>query len=477
MRKISTSDLPDVGYRLKRRTQKRHLTPSTQELPPCSTLPAQAPPHSTEAERSLLGAILLDPERLIDVAPRLEPADFFDPAHRRIYEAIIKLYEKGRGIDIVTLADKLRDDRHVEAAGGSAYLAELPQSVPIAAHALEYAKILRDALLRRKLASACGDVSKLLCDPSVSAETLLERAEQKLLALSRVSPDSRPKHIAEIGSEAYDRYAALHEAKDKTSLFGITTGFSAVDELVTGLPPGHLMILAARPSMGKTALALDIARNVAGRLRKNVAIFSLEMTRQEIMDRIVASMLGVETWKLKKGELTEADFRRLGAFFDDLKNHPIYIDDDADTTLTNLRAKARREELQSGLDLLIIDYLQLIEVTGREASENRTQQVTLISRSLKNLARELHCPIIALSQLSRSCEQRNPPIPVLSDLRESGAIEQDADSVVMLYRESLYNEDCADPALTDVYLRKNRNGPAGHIELHFDGARMSFTEG
>jgi len=445
-------------------------------LSPHSSLISQAPPHSTEAERSLLGAIFLDPDRLIDVAPLLAPADFFDPAHRRIYEAVLSLYEKGRGVDILTVAEKLRDDRYVQAAGGSAYLAELPQSVPIAAHALEYANILHDASLRRMLQSACGDISTLLSDRSVSAEAALERAEQKLLALSRVSPDSRPKHIAEIGCEAYERYAALHEAKDKTSLFGITIGFSALDELLTGLPPGHLMILAARPSMGKTALALDIARNVAGKLKKNVAIFSLEMTRQEIMDRIVASLLKVETWKLKKGELTENDFKRLGPLFDDLKNHPIYIDDDADTTLTNLRAKARREKLQRGLDLLVIDYLQLIEVTGREATDNRTQQVTLISRSLKNLARELQCPIIALSQLSRSCEQRNPPIPVLSDLRDSGAIEQDADSVAMLYRESLYNEDCADPALTDVYLRKNRNGPTGHVEIYFDGARMSFME-
>jgi replicative DNA helicase len=199
------------------------------------------------------------------------------------------------------------------------------------------------------------------------------------------------------------------------------------------------------------------------------------MSKQEIMDRVIAGYLGVQTWKLKKGELTQQDFDRMGTLFDQLKHHPIYIDDDADTTLQNLRSKARRLQMEHGLDLLIIDYLQLIEVTDKAAGENRTQQVSHISRQLKNLARELQAPIIALSQLSRTVEQRNPPIPVLSDLRESGSIEQDADSVLMLYRQSMYDEDCENPAVTDVYLRKNRHGPTGRAELHFNAAKMSFA--
>ena len=230
--------------------------------------------------------------------------------------------------------------------------------------------------------------------------------------------------------------------------------------------------------MGKTSLALDMARNVAGGQGKSVAFFSLEMSKQEVMDRIVAGELGVEAWRLKKGQLTEQDFGRLGRLFDDLRQHPIYLDDDADSTLANLRSKARRQQMQHGLGLLIVDYLQLIEVTDRVASgENRTQQVSHISRSLKNLARELQCPIIALSQLSRSVEHAVPPIPVLSDLRESGSIEQDADIVLMLYCEDAYNEDAANPGTTDIYVRKNRSGPTGRVGLHFNHARMSFRDG
>jgi replicative DNA helicase len=240
------------------------------------------------------------------------------------------------------------------------------------------------------------------------------------------------------------------------------------------LDAGAFVVIAARPSMGKTSLALNIAQSAAEQ-GKNVAFFSLEMTKQSLMDRIISGILGVETWKLKKGELTEDEFRKLGPLFDGLKKHPLYIDDDADTTIGNLRSKARRQQLEHGLDLLVIDYLQLIEVTDRAASENRTQQVTHISQSLKNLARELQCPVIALSQLSRSVEQRSPAIPILSDVRESGSIEQDADIVLMLYREDAYNEDCDSPGVTDVFVRKNRNGPTGRVSLFFQAERMTFT--
>ncbi|MFO0945623.1 MAG: replicative DNA helicase [Planctomycetota bacterium] len=315
----------------------------------------------------------------------------------------------------------------------------------------------------------------LASDETVPTSEMIDQAEQQLLALSS-NPESKPQHIADVAAESYERYARLHAADDKASLFGLRTGFPKLDEILTGLVPGQLVILAARPSMGKTALALDVARHVAADQQKNVAIFSLEMTKQELMDRVIAGLLGVETWKLKKGELTEADYERMGHLFDGLKRHPLYIDDDPDTTIANLRSKARRHQMEHGLDLLIIDYLQLIEVTDRASGENRTQQVSHISRSLKNLARELGCPILALSQLSRSVEQRTPAIPILSDLRDSGTIEQDADIVLMLYRESVYNEECDDPGLTDLYIRKNRSGPPGRVELHFAKERMSFLE-
>jgi replicative DNA helicase len=436
----------------------------------------QTRPHSTEAERTTLGALLLDPEKIVDIAPMLTADDFYDATHRIIYKAIHRLYEERKPIDFVTVANELKDAKEIQAIGGSAFLADLCASVPTASHAEQYAAIIRDKALHRRLADAGTAITDLASNESIPAMEVMEKAEQKLLAISRHSTENKPQHISEIGDESYGRYARLYAAEDKAELFGIRTGFNELDRTITGLLPGQLLIIAARPSMGKTSLALDIARNVAATQRRNVAVFSLEMTKQEIMDRIVATFLGVETWKLKKGALTEDDFTRMGPLFEGLREHPLYIDDDPDTTIANLRSKARRHQMEHGLDLLIIDYLQLIEVTDRASGENRTQQVSHISRSLKNLARELSCPIIALSQLSRSAEQRNPPIPVLSDLRESGSIEQDADAVLMLYREEAYNEDCADPGVTDVYIRKNRSGPTGRVGLFFDKERMSFRD-
>lgn len=431
-------------------------------------------PHSTEAEQSLLGSILIDPDRLIDVVTQVAPEDFYDPVHRAIYRAIVKLHDERRMIDFVTVADALHSNTAVQSIGGSAYLAELGTNVPSSIHAADYAGIVRDKAVHRQLLLVGEKIQELGKDEALNSDEAMGVAEQLLLQVARNRSLSKPQHIADVGAESYERYTKLYNAEDKSTLFGLTTGFGKLDELLTGLPAGHLMIVAARPSMGKSAFALDIARHVASAQKKNVAIFSLEMTKQEIMDRVIAGYLGVQTWKLKKGELTPDDFKQMGTLFDTLKDHPIFIDDDADTTLNNLRSKARRLQLEHGLDLLIIDYLQLIEVTDKAAGENRTQQVSHISRQLKNLARELQAPIIALSQLSRSVEQRTPPIPVLSDLRESGSIEQDADSVLMLYRESMYNEDCEDRFLTEVYLRKNRHGPTGRADLHFDAAKMSF---
>jgi replicative DNA helicase len=435
------------------------------------------PPHSADAERTILGAILLDPDRIHDVAVTVRPADFFDPTYRAIYAAMCRLQEAHSPVDFVTTAEALAQDKDFQAIGGSAFLAELAQNVSTPSHADRYAGIIREKALHRRLIEAGTSIALLGQDEQLPALDALERSEQTLLQLARHTTDRKPQHIADIGEESYRRYAELHAAEDKERLFGLRTGFSDLDRMLTGLQPGHLMIVAARPGMGKTSFALDLARQVASKQRKNVAVFSLEMTKQELMDRIIAGFLGVEAWKLKKGELTQEDFAKLGTLFDGLKDHPLFIDDDSDTTISNLRSKARRQQMECGLDLLIIDYLQLIEVTDRVASnENRTQQVSYISRSLKNLARELQCPIIALSQLSRSVEQRNPPIPILSDLRESGSIEQDADTVLMLYREDSYNEDSAEPGTTDLYIRKNRNGPTGRVSLHFDHARMSFTD-
>lgn len=433
-------------------------------------------PHSPEAERVTLAALLIDPDRIIDIAPVLRAEDFHDPTYRTVYLAILRLYEARKPIDFVTVADELAPNPHFQAIGGSVFLMDLCSGTATASHAAHYAAIVRDKALHRLLQDAAFRIQALGSDEKLPALEALERSEQELLAITRHVADARPKHIADVAAESYERYTQLQQAEDKHALFGLTTGFGGLDRMLTGLPAGSLTIIAARPSAGKSSFALDIARHVAAHLGKNVAVFSLEMTKQEIMDRVIAGFLGVEAWQLKKGQLTEADFTRMGTLFDQLKQHPIYLDDDPDTTIGNLRSKARRQQMEHGLDLLIIDYLQLIEVTDQAAGENRTQQVSYISRSLKNLARELGCPVIALSQLSRSTEQRNPPVPILSDLRESGGIEQDSDIVLMLYREDMYNEDCDHPGMTDVYVRKNRNGPTGRVELFFDKAKMRFRD-
>jgi replicative DNA helicase len=435
-----------------------------------------SPPHSTDAERTTIGALLMDPERIVDVAPTVQAHDFFDPTYRKVYEAIRRLYDDRKPIDFVTVAEVLRGDNTIDALGGSAFLADLAANVPTSSHAAHYAGIVRDKALHRQLLAAGAGISALAHDEQLTAFEALEQAEQQLLAIGRHAKDSKPQHIADVGAESYDRYLQLHEAENKSAFFGLTTGFRDLDQMLTGLPPGCLVTIAARPSVGKSSFALDIARNAAAVQGKNVALFSLEMTKQEIMDRTIAGFLGVDAWRLKKGQLTPEDFSRMGALFDELKKHPLYLDDDPDTTISNLRSKARRQQMEHGLDLLVIDYLQLIEVTDRAAGENRTQQVSHISRSLKNLARELGAPVIALSQLSRSTEQRNPPIPILSDLRDSGGIEQDSDIVLMLYRQEMYNEDTDSPGETDVYIRKNRNGPTGRVSLFFDKTKMSFRD-
>lgn len=439
--------------------------------------PSSAHPHSLDAEQTLLGALLLDSERMIDVAPVTSPADFYDPLHRAVYDAINRLHDARHPIDPVTVADELKSDPQFASRDALAMLMTFAENVPTSSHARRYAEIVRDRALRRRLAAVGDTIAADARDDAATADEALERAEQHLVALARHGNHNLPQHIADVGSESYDRYTKLQAAEDKTVLFGIRTGFRELDYMLTGLQPGSLTIIAARPGMGKTSLSLDIARNVAGTQRKNVAIFSLEMSKQELMDRVIAGQLGIDGWRLKKGELSQQDFERMGKLFDGLREHPIYLDDDSDTTLSNLRSKARRQQLEHGLDLLIIDYLQLIEVTDRSvASENRTQQVSHISRSLKNLARELQCPVIALSQLSRSVEQRSPPIPVLSDLRESGSIEQDADIVLMLYRDDIYNEDAPSPGVTDIFIRKHRNGPTGRVGLFFAKANMSFRD-
>lgn len=439
-------------------------------------LPTQTPAqsYSIEAEASTIAALLLDAEKMMDVAPVLAADDFYDPTHAAIYRAIAALHEQRQPIDIVTVYESIHGQSKTSLPGGSAFLAELVNQIPTAANVMHYAEIVREKSLRRRLAKVGSTITNLAATEGQSAGELMETAERQLLQLSRQSVQAKPVDLVDIAPERYEHYATLHEADDVTVHMGIRTGFAQLDELLLGLSPGHLMILAGRPSMGKTALALNFARHVAEEQEKTVTFFSLEMTKEDVADRILGSLLGVDASQLKRGLLTEEQFGKMGQVFDELQERRIFIDDNPDTTLANLRSKARRHQFEHGLDLLIVDYLQLIEVTDRAAGENQTQRITYISKSLKNLARELHCPVIALSQLSRACEQRSPPIPVLSDLRDSGSIEQDADSVLMLYREGYYNDACDNPEVTSVYVRKNRQGPTGHIDLRFAKEKMVF---
>lgn len=436
--------------------------------------PVAAPPQSLDAERTVLGALIRDPEKMFEVAPVLEPDDFYDPVLGSIYKALKQLYDGRAPIDFVTIGETLGKNKKVQGIGGVGFLAQLAEEVPTSSHAKHHAEIVREKSLRRQVGKIGSKLTDLANADDKSADELAEIAQQEILKLSRQSRESKPTLLKETASDRYDYYTSLHEAEDTTPYRGILTGFSTLDDMLTGLEPSHFMIVAGRPSMGKTAFALNVAHNVAA-AGKSVSVFSLEMSKEQLTDRTIATALGVESSILRRGLLDEEEFQRLGHVIDNLNKQRIFIDDDPDTTVTNLRSKARRQQMEHGLDLLIIDYLTLIDVTDRAANENQTQRISYISKSLKHLARELDCPIMALSQLNRSCEQRVPPIPYLADLRDSGSIEQDADSVLMLYRQGYYDEFCDNPNVTDIYVRKNRHGATGSVPLYFDKKTTHFT--
>lgn len=432
-------------------------------------------PHSTELEQAVLGALLQEPSSFVDVRAIVVPADFYDPAHREVFAAMDRLHEKQGTFDLLTVSQELSDSDHLNAAGGSSYLAGLTNAVPITANVEQHAQLVQDKSLRRRLMNAGKGIAALGEDTKTPQIELLEKAENQLFDVCRVAAGGEPETLGSVAAKTYDYYAELHEADDKEAMLGLPTGFAALDHKLRGLENGALVVIAARPSVGKTALALSIARHIADRAGKSVAFFSLEMSKRSMVNRILASTLSTDTFlKLTRGTLPDAEFRKLDSVFDSLNRCQLAIDDEP-LTIPTLRSKARRMHMKHGLDLIVVDYLQLIEVTDRTVGENRTQQVSYISRSLKNLARELDCPIIALSQLSRKTEERMNAIPQLADLRDSGSIEQDADIVLMLYREEIYNEDGATPGLTDVYIKKNRNGATGRVEMMFRKEHMDFT--
>lgn len=428
---------------------------------------AQAPPQNTDAEASVLGAILIDTDAIIKIADTLHTEDFFDPRHARIYEALIALYEKRSQIDVLTLADQLQGTGFLDMVGGPAYLTELTNFVPTATHVEQYADIVAQKAMRRRLIAAAGDLAVLGQDEAKPVKELIEEAETRLFEVSQQHVKQSVYSLESILAESFERLDALH--KDKGAIRGIPTGYRNLDQMLAGLQRSDLFILAARPAMGKTAFVLNLAHQVATKVKEKVLIFSLEMGKEQLVDRLLSMESGVDAWALRTSNLTDQDFERIGEAMGVLSEAPIFIDDTPALTVSDLRTKARREAHAGGLGLIIVDYLQLMSGGSRfGSSDNRVQEISEISRGLKGVARELNVPLIALSQLSRSVESRNPPIPVLSDLRESGSIEQDADVVAFLYREDYYNPETERANIMDILIKKHRHGPTGGVELYFD---------
>jgi replicative DNA helicase len=440
--------------------------------PPATT--GSTTPQNAEAEASLLGALLIDSDAIVKIADNLSAPDFFDKRHERIYEAILHLYENHEAIDVLTLSDRLKNSGHLDSIGGPAYLTELTNFVPTAAHVEQYADIVAQKAMRRRLISASREIVDLGYDESKQLRALIEEAEVKLFEVSQQHIKQDVVSLEAILADSFDRLDDLH--KDKKKIRGVPTGFKDMDSTLAGFQKSDLIILAARPSMGKTALALNFAHNVAVQANQPVLIFSLEMSKEQLVDRLLSIESGIDAWALRTGNLTDTDFEKIGPAMGTLSEAQIFIDDSPGITMSDLRTKARREAHRHPLGLIIVDYLQLMSGGSRFGNDyaNRVQEISEISRGLKGVARELNVPVLALSQLSRSVESRSPQIPQLADLRESGSIEQDADVVAFIYREEYYNPETDRKGLADIFIKKHRNGPTDNIELRFESQRQRF---
>lgn len=437
---------------------------------------SKIPPQSQEAEKATLGSILLNKDALIKVADFLKPEDFYYEQHAIIYQAMLDLFSKRMPIDVKILATFLEDHGKLDQIGGASYIAELTMEVPTATHILQYALIVKHKSTLRKLISSGDKIMSLGYDEVTEIDRLLEEAEKTLFTVSQTFLKDRFIHIKDILAQTYEKISNIHDPAEKERYSGIPTGFRSLDNILSGLQQTDMVVIAARPAMGKTALAINIAQNVARR-GKSVGIISLEMSKEQLVERMFCAMLGVDSWKMRTGKLSDEDFAKIGSVMDDLSQTKIFIDDSSINGIVELRTKARRLRAEHGLDLLVVDYLQMMSVDNKSSYQmNRVQEISEITRALKNLARELHIPVIALSQLSRAVEGRPSKIPQLSDLRESGSIEQDADIVLMMYREDYYEEDTDKKGITDIFIRKHRNGPTGHVELMFEREKMRFLD-
>lgn len=445
------------------------MSPSSSSKQPAAKLP----PQNIEAEQTVLGAVLIDKNAIFRVADVLVPDDFYSPQHEKIYRAVLSLYEKRQPIDVLSLATFLKERDALADVGGSTYLAELTNRVSSASHVQHYAQIVKQKKVMRDLVKASAEIAEeVFRTKGGDVEDLLDEVEQKILSISQKSLPQNFVALKDDLSTAIERIAKLHDGGGK--LRGVPTGFPELDQTLSGLQQSELVILGARPSVGKTSLALDIARNAA-KAGHTVGIFSLEMSREQLQDRIIAAESQVPLWNILTGRISnDQEFGMIQGALDRLSDSTIYIDDSPSLTVLQMRSMARRLQVEHGLDLLVVDYLQLIK--PRISSDNMVNMITEISRSLKALARELKVPVLALSQLSRGLEQRDHKVPRLSDLRDSGSIEQDADVVMFIYRDERNPNDTSSSADNIVHLRiaKHRNGPLKDMDFFFDGERATF---
>lgn len=424
----------------------------------------RVPPHSEEAEASVLGALLLDKDAIIAVAEFLIPDDFYDERHSGIYKAILSLYEDRIPVDVLTVSEKLKKQKDLKRVGGASYLTDIANKVPTAAHVEHYGKIVKDLAVKRSLMNAAARLVEFSQDVSMSSADLLDKAESEVFSLSQKNVKKAFVSVRDTLAESFDRLDELH--KQGEGLRGVATGFGDLDNATAGLQKSNLVILAGRPGTGKSALAMNIAQFASVNNKKKVGYFSLEMSKEELVDRLLVDVADIDAWRLKTGKLSEEDFTKLSTAMGVLAEAPIYIDDTPALSILEMRTKARRLQVEHGLDLIIVDYLQLARSRNLE---NRVQEVGEISQGLKNLARELKVPVIALSQLSRGVESRNIKRPQLSDLRESGSIEQDADLVMFIWRE---DDENIENVMLDI--AKHRNGALASIPLFFKGDRIKF---
>ena len=432
------------------------------------------PPQSIEAEKSLLGSLILDKNAITKVADFLQIKDFYKKIHQEIYQTVIELFEKGDPIDLLSVSDRLKEKDKLKEIDGNSYLTELINSVPNALHVSSYAKIVQHKRILRDLIDASYDIGLMGHNETEDIEVLVDNAERRIFSITQKSLTQRFVPVKETLEQAFERIEKL--CQQKGTVRGIPSGFHDLDKLLSGFQKSDLVILAARPSLGKSSLALNIASFAAINQKMPIGIFSLEMSKDQVVDRLISAYANVDLWRLRTGQLSSEgennDFIRIQSALDTLSNAPIFIDDSAGPNILQMRAMARRLQAEHGLGMIIVDYLQLME--ARNQNMGIVQQMTEISRSLKGLARELDIPVLALSQLSRAVEQRSPQIPRLSDLRETGALEQDADVVLFIHREDKYRENTDRENIADIIIAKHRNGPVGKIELFFDENTASY---